>query len=148
MLMVCLFAGFGAKAQVTCSRELIAEARPINSADEYLRIQDSVQVLAYDLYLISEAFPNYKYVHQTNEAGKIVAVSVVGISDAEMATKAATNLMLLEVLGDQVRKIDPSLLPSNRFKGDEIVSEKEAARYKPAPPRMKEHKTIIVSSGI
>jgi hypothetical protein len=66
-----------------------------------------------------------------------------------MANRAATDLMLLEVLGEQVRTVDPSFLP--KASGATVpgrMSQKEAAAYKPAPPMMKEKGNAIVSSGI
>lgn len=146
-IMICLFLSVGAMAQVTCSRERIGSLAMISSSQEYLTIQDSVQALAYDLFLISEAYPDYKYVHQTNDAGIITAISVVGISDVDVATKAATNLMLLEVLGEVVRTVDPVYLPK-RSTVPGALSKHDATVYKPAPPRMKEKKTVIVSNTL
>lgn len=146
-ILICLFASIGTMAQVTCSRERIGSLKMIGSSEEYLTVQDSVQALAYDLYLISETYPDYRYVHQTNDAGIITAVSVVGISNVEVATKAATNLMLLEVLGEIVRTVDPVYLPK-RSTVPGALSKHEAAVYKPAPPRLKEKKTVIVSNSM
>jgi hypothetical protein len=135
-------------AQVTCSRDQIGQVKMIQSSAEYRTIQDSIQSLAYDLFLISETYPQYKYVHHTNDLGWITAVSVVGISDAAVANTAARNLMLLEALGETARLVDPAFLPQSG-NSNGMLSKKEANAYKPAPPRMKQQKkNTIVSSSL
>ncbi|RAW00318.1 hypothetical protein [Pseudochryseolinea flava] len=142
---LCLTVSFNTIAQVTCSRERVGEIKLIASTAEYLSIQDSIQSLAYDLYLISESYPNYKYVHHTNDLGMITAVSVVGIADVEVANKAATNLIILEVLGEKVRTVDAAFLPQSR-PAPGMLTKQEAAAHKPSPPRMKNKQDVIVSS--
>lgn len=139
LLTVCLGMATGATAQITCSRSSIAGTFDIESTRDYTKAQDSVQVLAYALYDVYQHYPDFSYVHHSDEEGNIVAVSVVGIRDTETALHAAACLMAIEVLGDAIRDMDKSLLPPVTSESREKkMGEKETGKYTPTPRTPKE----------
>jgi len=137
-----LCAGVSAVGQVTCSRAAIEKPVAIKSQMDYRTVQASIAQLAYALYTIHKNNPEYTYVHQMGEDGKVAAVSVIGIADAETAYTAATNLMTLELLGESVRTMDQKFLPPSDTKKKGNMSRKESERYQPQQP-IREEKKII-----
>jgi len=138
----CLGIVIGADAQTTCSRSSIPGDFVIKTTSDYKRAQDSVQILAYGLYKLYEMYPSFSYVHQVDDHGKIVAVSVIGIRDAQRAEAAARNLMSLEILGDAINRMDKSLLPTaTAATREKKMTREETLKYQPTPRYPKEKRT-------
>lgn len=134
--------GFCASAQsADNSNRSFAGNLRINSIGEYYDVQDSIEVLAHELYTIYRQYPEYSYEHQYDAKGALTGVSVRGISDKEVAARTASLLMSMEVLGHAVRTMDTAYLPGSVMQANfGRVTRKEARHY---VPKSKEKRQVV-----
>jgi hypothetical protein len=127
-------------------------AKPYNeigSTSEYRAVRDSIEVLAYELYLIYQQYPSYSYQHLVDASGKVTGVTVTGINSPSVADRAASHLMKLEMLGEAIRRMDESFLPPAAMDKDHgRLSEQETRRYVPAPKVPTEKRVITTASPV
>lgn len=136
--------GFCASAQsADNSNRSFAGSLRINSTREYYDVQDSIEVLAYELYTIYRQYPKYSYDHQYDAKGALTGVSVHGISDKAIAARTASLLMSMEVFGHAVRTMDTAYLPGSVMPANfGRVTRKETLHYVPVP-KSKEKRQVV-----
>jgi hypothetical protein len=117
----------------------------IKSEADYRIVQDSIEVLAYELYTVYQQYPKIRYKHQFDAQGKLTGVSVTGIRDKETAGKVSSHLMKLEVLGEAIRTMDRAYLPGSTMPASfGKLSQKETLRYVPVPKAPKDNRVLIL----
>ncbi|HYG20593.1 MAG TPA: hypothetical protein VD816_16755 [Ohtaekwangia sp.] len=121
----------------------------IGSSSDYRSVRDSIEVLAYELYLIYQQYPDYSYKHQHDAQGRITGVTVTGINSPTVASRAASHLMKIEALGEAIRRMDQSYLPPSAMGSNHgRLTEKEARRYVPALKVPTEKRVIQTASPV
>lgn len=146
---VFVITGFCASAQsADNSNRPFSGSLRINSTRDYYDIQDSIEVLAYELYTICQQYPTYSYEHQYDAKGTLTGVSVHGISDKAVAARTASLLLSMEVLGHAVRIMDAAYLPGSVKPANfGRVTRKETLHYAPMSKEKRqvvaEQKTIL-----
>ena len=139
LFFACLYIGTSnAEAQITCSRTELNGTFTIQSNEDYRNAKDSIERVAYTLSTFYQTYPNFKYVHQQDDAGRVSGVLVMGINDTEVATTAARHIMTLELLGEAINTMDRAFLPvATASVKERPLTEKEALSYKPKQPQPK-----------
>jgi hypothetical protein len=121
----------------------------IGSNVEYLAARDSIEILAYELYLIYQRYPTLSYQPETDALGNVTGISVSGVNSLSVADQVASHLMKIETLGKAIRSVDKSYLPPAAI-GETTggLSEKEARRYVPTPKLPKEKPLLNAASPV
>ncbi|RAV97789.1 hypothetical protein [Pseudochryseolinea flava] len=113
----------------------------IKSQTDYKNVQASINAVSKKLYDYAQLYPAYSFTPQYNEAGKLIAMSVNGVSNEIDANRIANHLMELEMLGEAVRTMNIAHLPTVKGNpGKGMLSETDAKNYTPA--FSKENQTV------
>jgi hypothetical protein len=117
----------------------------IRSTTEYHIVQDSIEVLAYELYTVYQRYPKVRYKHQFDAQGRLTGISVTGVRDKETAGRVSSHLMKLEILGEAIRTMDRAYLPDSNMPADfGRLSQKETLRYVPVPKAPKDNRVLTL----
>jgi hypothetical protein len=115
----------------------------IKSTTDYRIVQDSIEVLAYELYTVYQQYPETRYKHQFDAQGRLTGISVTGIRDKATAGRVSSYIMKLEVLGEAIRTMDRAYLPDSDMPANfGRLSQKETLQYAPVPKAPKENRVL------
>jgi hypothetical protein len=104
----------------------------INSKDDYVHIKASINIVSQKLYHYAQQYPGYTFTPEYSESGKILKVTVAGVSDKETASQISTYLLELEILGEMIRTMNGAHLPAgNESSKKTMLTENEAKQYVP-----------------
>ena len=128
---VAIISGFTAHAQYPAVSALLSNNAmghySINSTEDYLYVEQSINTLAAKIRDAYQKYPNVNY-SPVYDNGEIIAFMINGVSKSSAADELSSNLMQLEVLGNAVRTMDVSYVPYASSKKLSRVSRKEASR--------------------
>lgn len=117
---------------VICLSNAVQAQSQIQSKEDYKKVQASINAVSKRLFEYARLYPAYSFTAQYDDAGKVVAMDVKGVSNADDAQQIAAYLMKLESLGELVRTMNVAYLPE--IKGNPakaMLSENEALNYTP-----------------
>jgi len=126
-----IISSFNAQAQYPTVSALLSNntmaSYTINSTEDFLSIEQSINTLAAKLRDAHQKYPNLKY-SPAYDNGEIIAFVITGVPQSSIADELSSYFMELEVLGNVVRTMDATYLPPIADNKLSRVSRKEASR--------------------
>ena len=99
----------------------------INSTEEYLQMEHSLNILSGKLQRAYELYPNMQYT-PVYDNDNTVGFVITGVSNASDANDISYSLMQLEAIGDMINHVDDKYIPEVDSKNKNRVKKSVASR--------------------
>jgi hypothetical protein len=84
----------------------------INSAEDYIRVRESIVAISQKLYVLHLKYPNASVHTELYDDGDLKSIKVNGVANIMDANAMRDHIMEIEMLGNAVRKMDQRYIPT------------------------------------